>query len=459
MTDTATTGRMADRPCGWIAARATRSPCFCVSSDWTPTAASSDGLKATINSLRPMNPAEARAKLTGPGKSWPALDLVNWSDVSWPPATLKYWRPAQRMIGECPDEASLVRCLPRLLNLGPPKAGSSSLFNPRASRSSGVAARQAGLLVSHPQVRLGAAKELCPFWWADLDAAGRCEPTRGFGISRLTEWSRWFDESVGASSVLVSGCNELGWGPVPSDFTRFVSSLPPMLSMLAPLREPAGRAYSQFVCCFFRDRLLSRGWLTQDFFHVIIVNATRALQDAVIHLRSGGTWQADAPQTIHQAWPLIMSHCKAVEPEAFEGEKLACAAIKHLLLPGIYVAPLLTLRKLGRHTSLDGRRQVLAFFLEDMSNASAYATFARALGRLLAVDPAPWLTRKFPTANRHNYVWNESTRPAMNLTMHPETYMLLQRFYARYNEALGRELRLGRTPWEAGGGTQQEWAR
>ena len=430
-----------------IAAHATRSPCFCVPRNWTP-AASSDlglrGLTAAINSMRPLNSAEARTKLTGPGTSWPALDHVNWSTVPWPPATLESWRPAQKSIGKCPDDASLMRCLPRLLNLGPPKAGSSSLFNPRASRRSGVHARNGGLLVSHQQVELGAAKEVCPFWWDNPGEHGQCEPVHGLGITRLVEWSRWFDENVGVSSVLLSGCNELGWGPTPHTFNRFVNSLPPMLRMLAPLREPAVRAYSHFSCCFFPDKThaASRGWLTQLFFHELIVNATQALREAVTYISSDAASQADAPEAIHQAWPEIMNHCKAVEPEVVGGKKLVCDAIKNLLLPGIYVAPLLTLRKLGRRTSLDGRHQVLAFFLEDMSKASEYSNFARALGRLLAVDPAPWLARKFPIANRHNY-------SSLNGSMYPKSNTLLQRFYLRYNEALGRELRLGSTPWKA----------
>ena len=311
--------------------------------------------------------------------------------------------------------------------------------------------------MKHSQLRLGAAKELCPFWRGESSADGWCEPLRELGTTRLVEWSRWFDEDVGRSAILASGCNDIGWVPGPREFDHFVSSLPLSVRMVAPLREPAARAYSHFTCCFFRPRLLSQGWLTQTFFHELILNATRALRAAVDHVMAAGHLQASdhAPEALHRIWPEVLSHCRAVEPELFVGENFVCSAIKALLLPGIYAAPLISLRKLGWRTSLDGRRRVLAVFLEEMSDESAYATFIRALGRLLAVDPAPWLALKFPTANRHPYErklvnagrFKDTRVPP---TMHPATNALLQHFYARHNEALGRELGLARTPWLGG---------
>ena len=408
----------------------TQSPCFCVPDDYQAPGLD-EGLSSMINSVRPRDGREALRQRWYPEK----VASFNWSNQHWPPqvATLQPREPSRIAVG-CPTSHQL-RCIPRLFNFGPPKTGSSSLFSSR---------RAGGFIMRHPSMALGPVKELCPVWSSDGGGGSSAD----FSRARLVEWSRWFDPRAARGSALISGCNELSWAPDVHDFDRFVSSLLPTMRILVVMREPASRAYSHFACCFVdRRAMLEEGKLTPTFFHELMANATKEV--TVKASKSA----AQSSVRLYRDRTSIMARCFAEWQPYGQPASWRCHALHVLLLPGVYAGALGSLRHAGWPAGTDGSQPVLAVVLEQLGTHAGHQTFARALGRLLGLDPAPWLKGKVGRVNTRDYGKGQRTPSSFSVPAHmaggmmSQTRELLQSFFAPHNAALAHELGLSQPLW------------
>jgi hypothetical protein len=123
--------------------------------------------------------------------------------------------------------------LPNFLVLGAQKAGTTSLHN---------------YLAQHPEIFMSREKE--PHYFSLGDTAGPPPPRDAFVAESLSEYERLFDRVRGEVAVGESSTTYLDSARAAG---RIAERLPGV-KLLAILRDPAGRAHSQYV--FNRKRML-----------------------------------------------------------------------------------------------------------------------------------------------------------------------------------------------------------